>query len=281
MNKIYPQVVGNNKEDKIDVIVDDVQRQIDKIVAETNNFVADFHSDADDHVTLTRSLQGKNIPASSSLSAMNNRSRTKDQLREISSTSFKKRLVSSSAVQPFSHADSMEEIKLSHELVNDEKEIASELADRFAILQSQLEEYYKLYKDTNEKLKGVEKSYNDIESKYHHLEEEKIVLEEEIKKKQMSTINYGSSSSAIGGGNKGNEKYDLQKRSDELRKLLLFENDDEDIAISLDDLFKGKNLLNILSEFINYFIPLKRDISTIQSRYGTSVASYFLFYRFL
>lgn len=74
---------------------------------------------------------------------------------------------------------------------------------------------------------------------------------------------------------------DLQKRSEELRRALLYEADDDDVAVSLDDLWKAKDFRRQLYDWINNHLPFRKDIVKIQSRFGSSVASYFMFYRFL
>jgi chromosome segregation ATPase len=265
MRKIFPenssgiQKRGDNKSDNVDKIVDNVQDDVDRLLSETNSLLTNVHNNAIRNVELTRNKEGKGkIPFP--MKSVDSRNDYNDLVRQ------------------FNRADSSEEVKLSHEIFNNEKEIACELQEKYSLLQSQLEEYYRLYQQSNQKLKDTETRYFEVENKMHHLEEEKINLEEELQKKQL----YGQSFVNSASQNNNTNAFELQKRSEDLRKLLLFENDDDDdIAISLNDFFKGKSLWTILQGSFNYFVPFKRDIRTIQSRYGTSVASYFLFYRFL
>lgn len=259
MRKVYPEKVSKAK-DNVQIIVQDVDENIERILAETNNIVAGMHPNRYGNIGENVNIGNRNqqIP-------MLPRSQNPEEDDDV---------------RPFD-----ENVKLSHEIMNNEKEIATELKEKYSLLQSQLEEYYKLYQQTNSKLKETENRCSDMENKYHSLEEEKINLESELQKKQvlnqnyLQNMNFNKENNNVNNGN-NSSAFELQKRSEELRKLLLFENDDEDIAISLD-FFKGKDFGTIIQDFWNYILPFKKDIRTIQSRYGTSVASYFLFYRFL
>ena len=52
--------------------------------------------------------------------------------------------------------------------------------------------------------------------------------------------------------------------------------------MSFDKLSDKNSFLNRLNTyFVDHFLPFKHDIKVIESRFGQSVASYFIFYRFI
>lgn len=79
----------------------------------------------------------------------------------------------------------------------------------------------------------------------------------------------------------GNEKInaELQKRTDEIRRALLNDNDEDNETESLDHLLKGSNILTTLTKLLKASVPFKKDINVIQARFGSAVASYFIFCR--
>lgn len=196
--------------------------------------------------------------------------------------------VNADSVQPFSSGvndfDDMEEVKLSHEIANSEEKLTQELSEHFEVLQKQVEEYRKLYQSSATKLKETQAKLNDATTKTDALEEEKIRLEEELRIQNREST---ATTQIIGRAGRNNNNSNnpaevdaMQKRADELRKALLFENE-EDMAINLESILQSKNFWQAIKDYMAYYDPFKRDLSLIQARFGSSVVSYFVFYRFL
>lgn len=255
-DRVYPErprAAGGSTENSLSVskhlnavdgFVEDIEKEINQISDDAENFATQLYLAGND-----RYSSGRSKPKAIRYSGSSNR------------------------------ADEVEEIKLSHEIIQDEMHVTKQLDESFNVLKKQVDEYRKLYTSTNHRLKDTEAKRLEAEGKLDNSLEENAKLVEEIK---QTRANQGSKLYNVplgGGGGRANEE--LQKRSDDLRKALLFENDDEDVAITLDDLWKAKNFGKRLMEYINYVMPFKKDISKIQSSFGSSVASYFIFYRFL
>lgn len=176
--------------------------------------------------------------------------------------------------------DEVEEITLSHEVLQDESHVAKQLDTSFLALRKQIEEYQRLYSEANQRLKDVEAQRNELETKLEDSTDDNAKLMQELRQLQSSQgLANRAFQSLPPGGAKPNEE--LQKRAEELRKALLYANDDEGVAITLDDIWKAKDIRKQLFEWLNNHMPFKKDISKIQSRFGSSVASYFVFYRFV
>lgn len=182
----------------------------------------------------------------------------------------------------FPMADEVEEIKLSHEIFQSEEKITEELSQQFQILQKQIEEYRKLYQSAANKLKETQQKLATTEEKLVNTEEDKLQLQEQLRNapkdntsSALTQVNRPSKSSEINAQNDA-----MQKRADELRRALLFENE-EDTVINLENILQSKNVWIAIQEYVASLDPFKRDLSLIQSRFGSSVASYFIFTRYL
>lgn len=69
-------------------------------------------------------------------------------------------------------------------------------------------------------------------------------------------------------------------KSENLRKALT-EDDDDDEALDLDDLFHSTSWFARAVAYFLQLVPFKNDIRQIQAKHGASVASYFVFSRFM
>lgn len=188
--------------------------------------------------------------------------------------------------------DEVEEIKLSHEVFNSEEKLTEELSEHFKVLQKQIEEYRKLYQSAASKLKDTQTKLTTTEEKLNSVEEEKTQLQEQLANASRDALgggtNHTSSTNALllqnRPGAKGRDAAAqsdaMQKRAEELRRALLFENE-EDTAINLESILQSKNIWVAIYEYFATVDPFKRDIGLIQSRFGSSVASYFIFNRYL
>jgi hypothetical protein len=78
-----------------------------------------------------------------------------------------------------------------------------------------------------------------------------------------------------------NSEADYHRKTEQIRKALLADNDDDEIAVSVDDLLESNNILESALRTIKFYMPLKNDIRQVQAKFGNSVAAYFIFSRFV
>eukprot|EP01031_Cornospumella_fuschlensis_P025600 gene25600-30915_t len=173
-------------------------------------------------------------------------------------------------------------VQFSHEAVNADEKITEKLAEDFQVLKKQVDEYRKLYTVTNVRLKESEMKKGELELKFEDLLEENQKLLEQSKNANSNNINLFAANNRNPAQRNNKLAIDLQKRSEELRKMLLNENEDDQNSITISELWTGKDVKKSLQEVFNYyFAPFRKDIQKIQASYGAAVASYFLFYRFV
>lgn len=173
-------------------------------------------------------------------------------------------------------------VQFSHEAVNADEKIADKLSEDFQILKKQVDEYRKLYSVTNIRLKESEMKKNELETKLEDLLEENQKLLEQSKNANTNNLSSYVANSRNPAQRNNKLAIDMQKRSEELRKMLLNENDDDQNLVTMSELWTGKDVKKSLQEVFNYyFAPFRKDIQKVQASFGAAVASYFLFYRFL
>lgn len=179
--------------------------------------------------------------------------------------------------------DEMEEIRFSHEIFNSEEKVTEELESRFKALKQHVEEYRNLYRSSADKLRGSQAKVSELESKLDALEEERMRLEEQIKSNANNNNpnNYNLSMVNRTNVNGSLSSVDAQRRAEELRKALLFEDDENNLDIDFESLLQSKNIFAALMDYLSIWDPFKRDIGTIHARFGSSVASYFIFSRYM
>lgn len=271
--KVLPEQQNNRKGITVEHVVKRVEDEIEEIALSADNLIKGIYESAAD------------IPDVSSETPLYNRS----QRTNINSHPTRGATQVTAVRRPTitrSSKSQVEEVKLSHDLLATEDDLAEGLDAKFKTLQQQLTEYRKLYQGALEKLKENENKINELEEKVDLAEEEKQQLEETIRNNADGTQGPGGYAlSDLGKVNNRNRPKpgvvdDLQKRSEDLRRALLFE-DESEVVISFDSLLKSRNVLVVLKEYIAQLKPFKRDIRMVQARFGSSVASYFLFYRYL
>jgi hypothetical protein len=176
-----------------------------------------------------------------------------------------------------------EEVKLSYEIEGEQKasadslQVAQHLSAQFSILSEQIKEYQKLNNVANNKLKASETKVAELEAKVDTLEEEAHELRLNGGSQQQQTTNIYAART----GNRTQQfnNKDMNKRTEQLRKALLSgENDEEVATISLAEI-NTKNFYKNFKAYITRSLPFKQDLRTVQARFGTSVASYFIFQR--
>jgi hypothetical protein len=177
-----------------------------------------------------------------------------------------------------------EVVKLSHEIEDESRTsaakvlMAQNLNTQFNLLADQIKDYQKLNILANNKLKASETKVAELETKLEQMEDEVNDL--------RANGGGGNSSLLLPGAyttGRVNRPHalnrEMNKRTEQMRKALLSgENDEEVAAISIKDM-NSKNFYKSLKAYALQYLPFKRDLRTVQARFGTSVASYFIFQR--
>lgn len=252
--KVYP---GTSDDRDEMLTVDDVVESVDKEMAKISSEVEAFSN---------------SISSQSNQNNRNSNNRQQQPLRQQQQQSYQE------------EDDEVEEIRLSHEIYNSEEKVTEELEVRFKALKQHVEEYRNLYRASADKLRGSEAKVSELESKVDTLEEERIRLEEQVKANVNNNNNPNNQFLTMVNRTNVNgqlSSVDAQRRAEELRKALLFDDDDNNLAIDFESLLQSKNVFAAIMEYLSLFDPFKRDISTIHARFGSSVASYFIFSRYL
>lgn len=280
--KIYPVVdISENIEDNgIDDVLASVNADIKKVAEEAELFAKQLTGE-DRHV--------------------DNRQASDNRARPIGDRNNNLAAVAPSAgpvsekTMPLRHFDSAEEIKLTHEIVTSNNQMYKDLQTRIKMLEHENEEIKKQAAQKQEKLKKNERHVQEMETMINEMEEEALKLKQQLVTQgnglnsTTTNPNQAAGAAAGGAGGKGltQADQDMLKRHEQFRKALLFENDEEEEnkelnALSFDKLFRSANIYSTLKQYILlYCIPLRRDILTIQARFGTAVASYFILYQFM
>ena len=132
-------------------------------------------------------------------------------------------------------------------------------------------------KSMEEKLKVLQVDADEMKVE---LEETYLKLTEEIKKKSTGAVVGG------GGGGAGGAALEEQRRKqrEDARKALFSgadEDEDEGYHAKADDLSVFKDFFLRAHKRINKLMPLSSDVRSVQGHFGSSVASFFSFYRWI
>jgi hypothetical protein len=173
------------------------------------------------------------------------------------------------------------DVKFSHELLASDNKIANELNEQFINVKAQLNEYKRRYLEINDKLKDLDGKLNLTESKLDETEDENLKLREELRMGGGQPVDGPKTVMRLNRpGGATQQELEMNKRSEQIRKALLAD-DGEDVAVNMDDLYKSRNIVAIIQGWLFKYQPFKRDIRQTQARFGSSVASYFIFLRFV
>lgn len=177
-----------------------------------------------------------------------------------------------------SNEDDEEEVKLSHQLAKKDNIVTKELEENFTKILQQLNEYKKRYNNAVVANKRIEEKLIANNEKIELLADENSKLKQDSLIMKPNAINRNNLDRTNGIGNKKDELY---YRSEQIRKALLSDENEDETAITFDSLLKTYGVKDAIIHYLSVFAPFRRDIRTVQARFGTGVASYFIFYRFL
>jgi hypothetical protein len=139
-------------------------------------------------------------------------------------------------------------------------------------------------KEAKKKLKVVEAQLAFVKEEVEDNKTEIESMEAKLAEAYSKTASGGSSSG--GGGGAGGAALEEQRRKqrEEARKALFSgadEEEEEAFHLKADDLGFLKEIFVRISKKINKLMPLAGDIRNVQGHFGSSVASFFSFYRWI
>lgn len=196
-----------------------------------------------------------------------------------SSTIIESKSASASPVRlgrGFNKKDKREnEVSFTHEIddpVSRATEATDSLRQQFNNLKEQLSLYKQKFEETVDKNNSTVKQLVDVQLKCDKLEEE---LQEQIRSAQAASRIAGNSTrKALGINDLANSRNDI------LRTAIT--DDDDGLHISFDKVSGDYQYLKfIFYYFTRYFYPFKSLLKNVDSKFGSSVASYLIFYRFI
>ena len=164
-----------------------------------------------------------------------------------------------------------------------EKAAATHIKNVFTALTGQLNEFKSRFQEATEKLWSEEDRNAALEEKIESLEEERSTLiEANIKAREnamagkvyIPIVRVSNEANSIG--------KDL--RGEEIRRALLFDDYEENGVSAADNLYENGATMfasAVIKAFLIKMTPFKNDIRKITSHFGSSVASFFIFYRFI
>ncbi len=166
--------------------------------------------------------------------------------------------------------------------------MASDLNEKFANVTLQMHEYKKRFLEATEKLRDLDSKLEEVETRLDATEDENIKLKEDLKSgagsglagKDAAHQQLGGGA-VRGGGGLTQQEIEMNKRSEQIRKALLSDDDGDEVAVSMDALLKSKDIRAIIQGWVALHMPFKRDLRQIQAKFGSSIASYFTFSRFM
>jgi hypothetical protein len=160
------------------------------------------------------------------------------------------------------------EVKLSHQIVPDNSQVAAQLQEKFNLLNEQLKEYAKLNHTANEKAKASESRVAELELKAEELEEEARLLRENQNDNQgilgpMGGM--GGMGAPRSASRQSQANQEANKRTEQLRKALL-SGDGEEVSMGLDSeqFRKVGGPLKALLRWAHHRLPFQRDLQIIQ-----------------
>jgi hypothetical protein len=158
-----------------------------------------------------------------------------------------------------------------------EAHLKGQVEERFKVLMSQIIEFQVRLRRFAGKLSDQEVLQAELEENIEELEKDNIMLKKKLTNREANMAQ---------GGISANVSEKLFGRHDVHRDELLFEESPGAFAFKIDSSSAQRRAAGLSSPqtfeiIINTFIPFSNDVRKIQSRFGSAVASYFEFYRFM
>lgn len=153
-----------------------------------------------------------------------------------------------------------------------EKKLRAQIEDRFRVLMSQMLEFHVRLRKYSSKLLEQEAARTDLELSVSELENENTMLRKKLDRRDGQ----------IGRTAAVSER--MFRSGDARRNSLLFEQATEDFTFKYDSVSNRRKAGRPNSSFekrLLNLLPFSSDVRKIQSRFGSGVAAYFDFYRFM
>ena len=180
---------------------------------------------------------------------------------------------------PLDNADSDDdgpEVMLTHEIDNSETVAIEGLTKDFQTLDSQLVEFRSRFEKTVEKMRELQQKVTELEETNETLEEEiqKLMSLQPVERVESMPI------AKVQQRRTGSNTENIHSRGAEIRKALLIVDDSFEFTISMDN-FLQNDFWKLAWTWINNRLPFKKEIRQLEARFGSSIVSYFFFYRFV
>ena len=172
-----------------------------------------------------------------------------------------------------------EEVVLAHDKAGAGKKSIEAMRTAFTNMQKQIEEFKKRAQAAIEKSTEAQRKVFDLEEKIDNQDDEINTLQMQL----QTAGNAGPGGMRIigGGGGGGGAKNKANNANDKLRQELAQSGDANDVDLGLTELDGQVSLLKQFLVWAAKKKPFQKDIRTIQGKFGSAVASYFVFYRFI
>ena len=153
-----------------------------------------------------------------------------------------------------------------------ESALREEVGQKFHVLLSQMLEFHIKMREANVKINTYASQRAELEVSIEDLQKENNLLQNRLHNRDQSAHRYSLESKKLARGN------------DVRRAALLLENVEEDFVYKMDPSNQKKKDQSWVSHLEQRFVallPFSADVRKIDSRFGSSVAAYFDFYRFM
>jgi hypothetical protein len=173
-----------------------------------------------------------------------------------------------------------EEVLLLHEMPGAAAKSAEALRKAFKALQVVVEEFRKRAETAEEERKAQVKRVFELEDKIDFQEDEINSLQQQLSMAGPGGMKIvGAGGGGGGGGGMGAKK---NNANDKLRQELNRSGGDEGFGdLGLTDNDGAQTYRAQFTAWVNKNKPFQRDVRMIQAKFGSAVASYFVFYRFI
>ncbi|GMI17714.1 hypothetical protein TrLO_g1105 [Triparma laevis f. longispina] len=144
----------------------------------------------------------------------------------------------------------------------------------------------KEFKDMRKKFRKADKEVVQFKQENEELNKEVVELDAKLQEAYTNQGGQGGGGGGGGGGAGGAalEEQRRKQREDARKALFAGGGDDDDegvFHVNVQDMSFIKDLIIRVTKYINKRMPLAADIRTVQGHFGSSVASFFSFYRWI
>lgn len=179
-----------------------------------------------------------------------------------------------------------DEVLLTHEIDNAGPKAVLEMKSKINTLTSKLQDVQTRYNDLNDAYSGIATEQKILLIKANALEEDNAALNVSLKEGVLSQRQQEKFSRRNGsvplmrGVNNRRLGVNNPKKNGNLKREVV-DDDDNDLSVDLDNLLNATSTFAVIMNWFLDLVPFKEDVRHIQAKLGGSVASYFVFSRYL